>query len=206
MQRVITSFLPFPPIAWWQVVIQASSLCLDRAEHYEKMSYRNKYYIATANGKLGLSIPLEGGRNQRIAINKVHISDREKWQQQHWRTITSAYKRSPYFEFYEPTLSVLFEKKYQNLVDFSLDSIKWVMGQMQLTTEILFIDSFQKNYPDDIDLRHALKPSQEDLNGDLPLYQQVFQEHIGFLPNLSVLDLLFSEGPYALRLLKRNKL
>ncbi len=204
MQRVITSFLPFPPVAWWHTVVQAQVLCLDRTEHYEKMSYRNKYYIATANGKLGLSIPLEGGRNQRVAINDVRISDREKWQQQHWRTITSAYKRSPYFEFYEPSLLAMYDQKYQNLVDFNLDTIKWAMKQMQLTTEVIFAESYQKIYDDAIDLRHEFKPSQQQGEHSLPVYQQVFQEHIGFLPNLSILDLLFAEGPYALRMLKSN--
>ena len=180
--------------------MRSDTLILDRSEHFEKMSYRNKYYITGSNGMITLSVPLVKGREQRSPVGTIEISNTEKWQVQHWRTLVSVYKRSPYFDHYESSLQQLFEKEFRLLSDFDLASIEWLAAQLKLRLNIEFADSYQKSYAG-TDLRN-MKRSKET-NGFHPKYYQVFEEKNGFLQNLSLLDLLFSEGPATSDLLNK---
>ena len=169
------------------------------------MSYRNRYYITGANGLIPLSIPLQQGREQRKRMAEVGISYAENWQVQHWRTLVSVYNRSPYFQHYEPSLQQLFEKKFELLYEFNLASVVWLINQLKADVEIKTTDVYRKEYENDVaDLRN-LKPGAEKLPvKESEPYYQLFNERNGFIPNLSILDLLFSEGPYALQWLKNN--
>jgi hypothetical protein len=200
MSVIVSSFMPFPNIAWWIKAIQADVIVFDKAEHFEKMSYRNKYYITGANGMITLSIPLVNGREQRSAMGNISISNTEAWQVQHWRTLVSVYKRSPYFEHYEQSLQQLFETPYLHLTDFNLASVRWLSAQLKLQMDIQFADTYQKETDGAIDLRN-MKRSRED-NTNAIKYYQLFEERNGFLKNLSLLDLLFSEGPATAEILK----
>jgi hypothetical protein len=191
--------MPFPSIAWWMAAANCETIILDKAEHFEKMSYRNKYYITGANGPITLSIPLTDGREQRKAMQDVQICNKDRWQVQHWRTLVSVYKRSPYFDFYEPDLEPLFHTTYERLIDFDLASVEWLKKQLKLKCNIEFAGSYIKNYEDAADMRN-MKRSKEDTT-NAPRYYQLFEERNGFLSNLSMLDLLFSEGPGAIGLL-----
>lgn len=196
--------MPFGNIYYWAHWVNANNVSVDLAEHYEKMSYRNRYYIATAHGKQCLTIPLVAGRNQRAAMKDVIISYAENWRQQHWRTIYSAYNRSPYFEYYKDELESFFLKEYESLVDFNIASIEWIKKQLSLNIEIVLLNEYQKEYSEVLDLR-SLKPN-ETLSIQFQAYYQVFEERNDFIPNLSVLDLLFNEGKYALEYLRRCEL
>lgn len=189
--------MPFPPIAWWAVVHSVNALTLDGAEHYQKMSYSNRYYLAGGNGAIILSVPLVHGRNQRIPVREVQISSHERWQVQHWRTIVSSYKRAPYFDFYEPSLAKLFHTQFSLLADFNSATIQWGKEQLKGAWVQQTAQEYIKDYADGaIDLR-SMKPSIEKDRKGFPEYYQLFKERHGFLPNLSILDLLFAEGPYA---------
>lgn len=201
MSVIISSFMPFPGISWWVAVAEAATVIFDKAEHFEKMSYRNKYYITGSNGMITLSIPLQKGRDQRTPMREVAISNAERWQVQHWRTLVSVYKRSPFFDHYEPALQQLFERKFELLADFNLAGIEWVKAQLKLDFTIEFADTFVKQPANTIDLRH-MKRNKES-TGTLPTYYQLFEERNGFIPNLSILDLLFAEGNRTTELLKR---
>lgn len=205
MAFIISSFIPFPPIAWWAQVQQHSILQLDNAEHFQKMSYRNRYYVAGGNGQIQLSVPLVHGRNQRIPVRDVQISNDVRWQVQHWRTIVSAYKRAPYFEYYEPSLSSLFNAQFHLLADFNMATIQWIKEQLKYPIQIEITNEYIKTYPADVvDLR-TMKPAEEQNKPGFPPYYQLFNERHGFLPNLSILDLLFAEGTYAAQWLFTNK-
>ncbi len=173
---------------------------LDAAEHFEKMSYRNRYYIATAHGKQCLSIPLTNGRNQRVPMKEVRIAYAEDWQQQHWRTIFSAYNRSPYFEYYKDSLLEIFQQKFDRLIDFNLATIHWLKQKLNVAFEEKLVDEYVLNFENAIDLR-KIKPKDNILFSSRPYYQ-VFEERTGFLENLSMLDLLFNEGRNAVKYLK----
>ena len=118
--------MPFPSIAWCADMLKADAVLIDDQESYRKMTYRHKYEIATANGRLKLSIPLLNGRNQRIPMGEVQIFNEEDWQQQHFKSIKNAYNRSPFFEYYELELQRLFTVKYDRLIDFNKASIDFV--------------------------------------------------------------------------------
>ena len=201
MSVIISSFMPFPGISWWMAAVKAATIIFDKAEHFEKMSYRNKYYITGSNGMITLSIPLQKGREQRSPMREVAISNVERWQVQHWRTLVSVYKRSPFFDHYEPSLQQLFEQQFELLADFNLAGIEWVKAQLKLDFDIVFADTFVKDPEHTIDLRN-MKRSKESIEG-LPEYYQLFEERNGFIPNLSILDLLFAEGNRTKELLKR---
>lgn len=205
MSRVISSFLPFPNISWWSLVLSSDELILDAAEHFEKMTYRNKYFVAGANGTIQLSIPLQRGRNQRAAMNNVLLSKDEHWQVQHWRGIVSTYKRAPFFEYYEHSLEQLFGKEFKTLTEFNLASINWLIKQLKITVDIHIAETYRREYEGAIDIRKQLKPGAEKKKELSGFYYQMFEERNQFTPNLSMLDLLFSEGPNTINALKENK-
>lgn len=146
-----------------------------------------------------LSIPLEKGREQRNPMHAVTICNTGKWQVQHWRTLVSVYRRAPFFEHYEHSLQPLFERHYERLIDFNLASIQWLQQQLKLAAALDTTEDYQPHYEHATDLRN-MKRSKEQYD-NLPVYYQLFEERNGFIPNLSMLDLLFAEGPAAKRIL-----
>lgn len=208
MQQIVTPVMPFPNMFWWSVLQGGEEVLFDVAEHFVKMSYRNRYYITGANGLIQLTVPLAHGRDQRTAMKNVLIDNNERWQVNHWRTITSVYGRAPYFEHYGPLLEPLFSQKFDTLVAFNRATIAW----LQLQTGIKFSPTeveVYKKYDDDVtDLRgKQFMPGIEKnpLAENYGLYYQLFSERNGFYPNLCLLDLLFSEGPAVRQVLKQHK-
>ena len=205
MPFAISSYIPFPCISYWAAISGIDTLLLDKAEHFEKMTYRNRYYLAGGNGLLTLSIPLHHGRDQRNSMQDVLIDNKTSWQTLHWRTIVSAYKRSPYFDHYEPSLQQLFTQPYTHLTDVNLASILWLKQQLKLNFNIAFTDEYLPEHPGAIcDLRKNLKRNAISAM-HFPAYYQLFSDRAGFLPDLSILDLLFSEGPHAMDWIIKSK-
>jgi hypothetical protein len=200
---LVSSYIPFPNISWWALA-QNRTVHFDGSEHFEKMTYRNKYFISGANGGIQLSIPLQKGREQRTIINDVLIDNAQRWQRQHWRTIVSVYNRTPFFEHYEPSLRQLFEVQYEKLVDFNLATIQWLQLQLKCKVETEYTTVYQKRYESALDLRQGFKPGIEKKGTATEPYYQVFSDRNGFLPNLSMLDLLFAEGPNAMKWVKEK--
>lgn len=202
MKQLVTPLLPFPNITWWLLAMQSAEVIYDIAEHFEKRSYRNRYYITGANGLIQLTIPLQHGRNQRTAMQHVKIDNKDNWQVQHWRTLTSVYGRAPYFEHYAVTLEPLFTKQYDNLVDFNQQSILWLKEQCGIAFDGAMIDRYLQYGNEVIDVRTGFKPGIEQKPVKRSLYYQLFSERNGFYPNLSMLDMLFSEGPGVKKILE----
>jgi hypothetical protein len=207
MKQLVSPLMPFPNIYWWLQAVEAESVLFDVAEHFVKMSYRNRYYITGANGLIQLSVPLLQGRNQRTAMQYVQIDNKERWQVQHWRTIFSVYGRAPYYEYYAPSLEQIFHKNFDKLVAFNQATIDWAKEHTGIrfpgaATDV-YRDEYETGYKD---LRKSLRPGIEKTalpDGD-GLYYQLFAERNGFYPNLSILDILFSEGPAAKTLIKER--
>ena len=194
---IVTPYLTFPGISWWARVAKADVLLLDGSEHFRKMTQRNRYRIAGANNPIMLSVPLVNGRHQHEPMSGVQIFNGERWQVQHWRTLVSVYRSAPFFEHYEESLSHLFEEKYDYLIDFNIDTLLWVKKQLRLSFELQKAAEFVPAYPTEVeDLRYLKEYSD---GKTLPEYHQVFEDRIGFLPDLSILDLLFNEGPVSIR-------
>jgi len=166
------------------------------------MTLRNKYCIAGANGLIQLSIPLQNGRNQRAAMKDIQIAP-GNWQVQHWRTLTAAYARSPYFEYYAQSLQVLFETPFQLLVDFNNASLLWLEKVLKKQLNKTITETYNKTYENATDLRITKFKVNNAVK--FPEYYQVFSDRTDFISNLSMLDLLFSEGPATIAWIEENK-
>lgn len=196
---IVSPFLTFPNISWWAQVKDAGLVILDGGEHFQKMTSRNRYHISGANNPILLSVPLVNGRNQHVPMKDVNIYNGDRWQVQHWRTLVSVYRRTPYFDHYEEGLAQLFHTEYTHLIDFNRAGLEWAKEQLKMTFDTQETMTFQKEYPGDItDLRSGYR----NVDRDQPRYYQVFEDRIGFRPDLSILDLLFSEGPRSIELLR----
>lgn len=151
-----------------------------------------------------LSIPLVGGRGQKTLIRDVRISDRLPWAAQHWKTIVSCYSRSPWFDHYRDELDGLLRRRFEYLLDWNLACFEWSVRVLGMKVGVKLTEEWKPEYPpgEVLDWRGKLRPAGRETGfgtgGDGPVrYRQVFEERTGFLPNLSILDLLFCEGKKA---------
>lgn len=190
----------FPCINWFKSLKHVSYISLLSDERWQKMSFRNRCVIAGSNGLIQLSVPVEHGRNQKIAFRDIKIDYRgANWQLQHWRTIVSCYNRSPFFEYYADGLSQFFEKKHVFLYDLNQNIICY-LNKYLFDLEIIMDCEVDKKelHP------HFCTPKNFQQMPDPVRYRQMFEERIGFQPNLSILDLLFMEGPHAKHFIGNN--
>ena len=188
---------------------KASHIKIEVYENFRKMSFRNRCRIAGSNGRIDLNIPIEGGRDQRSPMKDLKISYREDWQRKHWGAIFSAYGRSPWFEHYHEELKNLYEKRVGYLVDWNTQTFEWATKKLGRFPGISFTENYRKNYSSEecLDLRNEFMPRNDAriLHHNLPKYHQVFEHKNGFLPGLSILDLLCCEGPGAAGILAKSE-
>jgi WbqC-like protein family len=185
------------------------------------MSFRNRCRIAGADGPINLSIPLVQGRDQKTIMKDVRISDRQPWQAQHWKTIVSCYSRSPWFEFYRDELEMIYKKRFDFLLDWNRVCFEWSLRTLGISIPVTLTDGYRKVYSvgEGVDWRGKIMPKdgaaaaakeegQDRLSaatgssGAVLKYHQVFEERTGFIPHLSILDLLCCEGKEAIRYIR----
>ncbi|QRM89726.1 hypothetical protein FG167_10980 [Lacinutrix sp. WUR7] len=193
----------FPNIAHFTAMLKAGEVVLEMHDNYQKQTYRNRTFIYGANGKLQLSVPIIYSQKERQQYQDIKIHNTEKWQMLHWKSLESAYKTSPFFEFYEDELLPLFTEKAENLLNFNLKCFKTILECLQLDLNTLETKSFQKEITDKTDFRYLVN-SRKEPHFNFEQYTQVFGEKHGFIGNLSILDLLFNEGPNALNYLENQ--
>ena len=195
--KLIIESQSFYPVIFYKNSSQFSYILFDQYESYQKMSFRNRFMIAGANGIISLTVPLENGREQKRLMKDVRISNAHSWQKQHWKTIESCYNKSPWFEFYRDELHALYSTPFSFLLDWNLACFEWSINKLNMPLSYGLTDAFVKNYGNDFDdQRNKILPKNY-ADFDAIKYRQVFEERTGFLPNLSVLDLLFCEGKNA---------
>jgi len=184
----------FASINYYRALIEYDILKFEQYEHYQKGSCRNRCYIAGPDGLILLSVPLARGKNQRIILKDVRIANEGKWQAIHWKTLTSAYRRSPWFEYHEEDLQQLYERRYTFLLDWNLDLFELVRHWLGLSWQVELTGEYQQTYDPEscADLRNIFLPAIREPT--IPPYTQVFGDRTGFLPGLSILDLIFCEG------------
>ena len=176
-------------------------------DNYQKQTYRNRCYICTDQGRLMLNIPIlhVGGAQGRQRYRDVQIDHSAPWPKQHWKTLQTAYRSSPFFEYYEDDLVYLFEQKEKYLLEFNLQVTATICDLLQIPFPDKQTSTF-KEIPDEyIDGRHLINAKQK-IQQPFEPYTQVFDERHGFLGNLSILDLLFNEGSNALSYLQEQDL
>ncbi len=198
MKSVLLSTAYLGPIVYYHHLTTADEVWIERFEHFPKQTYRNRCEIFGANGKLDLTIPIEKHPEKTITKD-IRISSNNHWQKVHWRSIEAAYRSSPYFEYYEMEFMSLFQQSYDLLFDFNLQLQELVLRLLSLDKKIQLTNSYE-NKNTHTDLRILISPKNKNLNGisfEAKPYTQVFGSRLGFIPNLSILDLLFNEGPHA---------
>jgi len=196
-----------PPVQFFTKLAAFPVVFLERSEHYVKGSYRNRCHISGVNGVERLSIPLRKGKNEQQPIAESAIAYDEPWRSKHWNAICSAYGNSPFFMHYAPALKVVFEKKHNLLWNWNYELLVLVIQFIGLKPEVHFTNTWTRKAPSGvIDLRDTIHPRRPLPDRQFcPIrYAQVFEDRHGFLPNLSVLDLLFCCGPEAGNVLKAS--
>ena len=195
----------FPSIAHFVAIVNSEEVVFEMEDNFVKQTYRNRAYIYGANGKLALNIPVIYTQKQRQKYRDVKIFNKENWQSIHWKSLLSAYRTSPFFEFYEDELAPLFEEKFDYLLDFNLKCFETICNCLQLDLNVSKTDSYQKKAEAVKDLRHLVNAKKEPVYG-FHKYVQVFGNKHGFIPKLSILDLLFNEGTNAINYLESQDL
>ncbi|MFD1551801.1 hypothetical protein DNU06_02115 [Putridiphycobacter roseus] len=170
-----------------------------RDETYQKQTFRNRAVILSANGPLSLSIPVVRPFGKKTKTAEVTFSLAENWKLNHWKTLKSAYNRSPYFEFYEDSFKSVFFEAYENLFEFNTALTNYLIGKIGITCQLKPIENNGANIPLTLDF----SPKVEIIFKPYP-YLQTFTEKYGFVPNLSILDLLFNEGPNTICILEES--
>ncbi|MBO6516048.1 MAG: WbqC family protein [Bacteroidia bacterium] len=192
MDKSVLPLFLFPKVGWWQEAIRAGNFILEVSERWVKQSERSRFDIAGPNGRQSLSIPTV--KKTRTILNEVEISYDDKWDVLHWRSLETAYNRSPYFEFYKDDIQAIFEARHTRLVDLSLDALIWC--NKALGTDLKMEQSVEYS----VDYRNDFRKSHFDAENHA--YYQVFHDRNEFLPNLSILDVLCNCGPEALSMIR----
>lgn len=202
MTEILLHLPYFGPVTHFRELLRPAAIWFENEDNYQKQTYRNRMYIYGANGKLLLNIPIKHlhspGVKQHQKYKKVRIENDFNWQKQHWKSLKSAYQTSPFFEFYEDDLAPLYHKKYDFLMEFNYACLEIVTDCLQLEIDYRKTSEYIREPEDKEDKRHLISAKEKRM---IPPYPQVFQDKNGFLPDLSILDLMFNEGPNSINYL-----
>ncbi len=198
MKKPLFSTAYLGSIEYFANLVRHKNIFIDVGEHYIKQTYRNRCVIYAANGKLPQIIPVVKVNGNHTKTKDIKIDYSGRWQKNHWRSIVSAYNQSPFFLYYKDDLETIFEKKFDFLIDFNTELTKIILNFIEAETTIhLSEDYIDSTEPETIDFRNSFSPKKPPTLSH-PSYIQVFSEKYGFIPNLSIIDLLFNEGPNTL--------
>ena len=184
-----------PSISQFLLMFNSKKIFFEINDNFLKQTFRNRTYIYGANGKLLLSIPVIHSQKNRKLLKDVKISYDHNWPIQHLKSFQISYRSSPFFEYYEDKLIDLYKKREKYLFDFNLKSIDIISEMLKINLEYKFTKKYEDNYSDKLDYRKNYK--KIDSEYQINKYTQVFESKHGYIENLSVLDLIFNEGPNA---------
>lgn len=206
--EVLLSTTYFGPVQWYQKLYRAEEVFIERCESFQKQTYRNRCIIATTNGLQALTIPVERNQGDRSLdaerdqgpvplIHSLRISDHGNWRHLHWNALKSAYGESPFFDYYQDDIRPFFEQRWDYLFDFN-EAIREKMCELlDIQPSVRYTEEFASTVNNIMDFRSAIRPKHPEPDPDFTSkrYYQVYEQKHGFLPNLSILDLLFNMGP-----------
>ena len=201
VQGVVLPMCYLPPVEFF-VHLNAfkNNSLIDKHEHFIKQSHRNRAHIYSPDGTLALTVPVVKGAKVHTCVKDVKISYDFNWQRLHWLSLQNCYRRSSYFEYYEDDFARFYHEKFEYLFDYNEQILNLLLKLIKLKAELKYTDSYEPEYPELIDTRPSINPKR---NSQLTLkpYFQLFEERHGFIANLSIVDLLFNQGPQAVNYL-----
>ncbi len=200
---ISTAYLP--PIYFFKVLRSEDDVLLEKFETYPKQTYRNRCIILAANGPLALTIPVVKPNGNRTLVKDIKIDNSVKWRMEHWRAIESAYRSSPFFEYILDFLMPYYSKEWEFLWDYNLSIINTISDILEINLNLKETEFYSPSYEGYADLRNAISPKTkrtEDYRQNTKQYYQVFGSRFGFVPNLSILDLLCNCGMESILYLK----
>jgi hypothetical protein len=196
----------FPSISHFAAIVQAEKVTFEMEDNFQKQTNRNRTYIYSPNGIQLLNIPVKHSKIAHQKTKDIQIENDFDWQKQHFKSLEAAYRRSPFFEFFEDDLLPIFEKKHSFLMDLNLEVFELITRclrmKIEYTTTTEYIHEIKANQI--IDFRYLANGKKDQ--SQFESYTQVFDDKFGFINNLSVLDLVFNEGKFALDYLKSQSL
>ncbi len=194
----------FSPIIQYVAIAKNNKILFEVEDNFQKQTYRNRCYIYSANGKQLLNVPIQHSKGFKQKSKDVKIDYKDNWNKQHLKTLKTAYSSSPLFEFYIDDLLPIFENKFEFLIDLNIASHHFIMDALQLEIPYCFTEIFQQKKTTNDYRNLVIAKGNTQLNFDR--YIQVFEQNFGFISNLSILDLIFMEGPNALNYLENQQL
>jgi hypothetical protein len=199
----------FAPVAYFCALASCRQAFVEAHEHYLKQTYRTRCEILGANGVLSLVVPVEKVHGKKIPVRDVRVDYTLPWQRAHWRSLVSAYGSSPFFVHYADEIAPVFRQREAFLLDLNMRVTRLMCDLAGICPELLPTSAYQEEAGGDaLDFRRSLCPKSIRRQGGSAFvaaeYYQVFSQKFGFVPNLSILDLLFNEGTEALAILRRG--
>lgn len=204
MNKVLLHPSYFPSISHYVAMAQSESIALEMEDNFQKQTNRNRMYIYSPNGIQLLNVPIKHSKEIHQKTKDVRIENDFGWQKQHFKSLEAAYRSSPFFEYFEDDIQVIFEKKYTFLMDLNLEAMTLVSKCLRMPFDYQTTSEYFREPNDFTDFRNLIN-GKKDVT-IIEAYTQVFEDKHGFINNLSILDLLFNEGRYALDYLKKQSL
>jgi WbqC-like protein family len=190
-----------PPVEYFvNLNTYKPDIWIEREEHFPKQTYRNRANIYSPDGVLALTVPVVKGSKIHTKVKDVRISYDFSWQRLHWQSLQACYRRSAYFEYYEDDLAPFYEKNFAFLFDYNEQLLQFILKATKIKVELQYTDGYESECPLALDLRNTMSPKKETDFNQKP-YLQVFDERQGFQKNLSIVDLLFNQGPHSVNYL-----
>jgi hypothetical protein len=199
MRNILLPVFYLPPISWFSVFLNPENeILFEQFENFPKQTYRNRANIYGANGKLSLIIPIN--HNGKRELKDIEISYREDWRHLHWKSIKTAYQSSPYFEYYEDKFKKIFDLKEKYLLDFNIKGLE-ILQQILKTEKAHSLNVEYIKNPEEINFREKFSAKIPSVF-EMEEYYQTFTDKLGFLDDLSILDLICNKGPESLTYIK----
>lgn len=204
MNNIIIHPSYFPSISHFVAIATADIVTFEMEDNFQKQTNRNRMYIYSPNGIQLLNVPIKHAKEAHQRTKDVKLETAFDWQKQHFKSLEAAYRTSPFFEYFEDDILPIFQKKHTFLMDLNLETMSIVSKCLRLEFDYNETTEYFHEVDDKVDFRNLINGKKDTAIFDS--YTQVFVEKHGYLNNLSILDLLFNEGRYAMDYLKKQQL